>query len=133
MMPRLVLVAAVVALATLAGRWWQARQGRVRHAEGAPTDVVGRAVLFTTPTCRTCPQVRANLAAVAAVHPEFGWTEVDAATELDRVRTHRVLRAPTIVFTGPDGDEVARVSGPVSSRAIAEAANLDPAAICTAA
>ncbi len=132
MIMRLALVAAVVAVATIAGRWWQARQGRVRHANGASAEVV-EAVLFTTPTCRTCPQVRANLDAVAAVHPGFRWTEIDAATDLDRVRAHRVMRAPTIVFAGPGGDEVARVSGPTTPGAIAVAANLDPSGICTAA
>lgn len=132
MIERLALVAVLVALSTLAGRWWQSRQGRVRRADAAPSDVAA-AVLFTTPTCRTCPQVRTNLDAVAAVHADFRWTEVDAASDLDRARAHRVLRAPTVLFTDAAGAEVSRASGLLTAQAIAVAAALDPAVLEVAA
>jgi len=135
MIERLVIVAAVVAVAVLAGRWWQARQGRVRATGAAADPQAGevQALLFTTPTCRTCPHVRANLAAVTTAHPGFTWREVDAAVDLDTARDHRVLRAPTVVFHTPDGTEVARASGVVSATAIATAARLSTDEVCTAA
>ena len=132
MIERLALVAVLVALSTLAGRWWQSRQGRVRRAHAAPSDVAA-AVLFTTPTCRTCPQVRTNLDAVAAVHADFRWTEVDAAENLEQARAHGILRAPTVLFTDATGAEVSRASGLLSARAIAVAADLDPTAFEVAA
>lgn len=132
MIARLLVVAAVVTLSTIVGRWWQSRQGRVRHTGTAPTpDLTSgpvAALLFTTPTCRTCPQVRDNLAAVRAVHEDFTWTEVDAAVEPDQARAHRVLRAPTVVFLAA-GNEVARASGLVSAAAIAGAVGLDAEAV----
>lgn len=135
MIERLVIVAAVIAVAVLAGRWWQARQGRVRVTGAAADSQAGevQALLFTTPTCRTCPHVRANLAAVTAVHPAFTWREVDAAVDPDTARDHGVLRAPTVVFQTPDGTEVARAAGLVSSSAIATAARLSTDEVCTAA
>lgn len=134
MIERLVIVAAVVAVAMLAGRWWRARQGRVRvTGEGGDSQAGGvQALLFTTPTCRTCPHVRANLAAVATAHPGFTWREVDAAVDPDTARGHRVLRAPTVVFHTSDGAEVARASGVVSAIAIATAARLSTDEVCTA-
>lgn len=135
MIERLVVVTAVVVVAVLAGRWWQARQGRVR-VTGTGVDSQGggiRALLFTTPTCRTCPHVRANLAAVTTAHPGFVWREVDAAVDPDTARAHRVLRAPTLVFHTSDGTEVARASGVVSAVAIATAARLSTDEVCTAA
>lgn len=128
MIERLVVVAVVVAISTMVGRWWQSRQGRVRRVGnalvlGSNTGPVS-ALLFTTPMCRTCPQVRDNLAAVAAVHADFTWTEIDAAIDLDQARVHRVMRAPTLVFLAA-GHEVARVQGVASAAAIAGAVGLD--------
>lgn len=135
MITRLAIVAVVVAVAAVVGRLWQARQGRVRATGAAPTSPAEdvRALLFTTPTCRTCPHVRSNLAAVAAAHPSFAWREVDAARDPDTARDHRVLRAPTVVFHTAAGTEVARVSGSVTAAAIATAAGLPGDEVCTAA
>lgn len=128
MIERMLLVAAVVVLAAVAGRWWQARQGRVvattppgsalDRPGGGGADVVATATLFTTPTCRTCPQVRANLAEVAAEHPGLRVVEVDAAADLAQAHHHRVRRAPTVVFSTAGGTEVARASGLVTVPAI---------------
>ena len=135
MIERLVVVVAVMVVATLAGRVWQSRQGRVRTTGRATADEAGgvQALLFTTPTCRTCPHVRSSLAAVEAAHPSFAWREVDAASEPDTARHHRVLRAPTVVFHMPDGTEVARASGILTAAAIATAAGLPGDEVCTAA
>lgn len=124
MIERLLVVAAIVALSALAGRWWQARQERVVRRRHAGDERASRALLFTTPQCRTCPQVRANLAIVAAGHDGFAVTEIDASTDLDVARRHGVLRAPTVVLLGTDGSEVARAAGIVSAAAIRAAAGL---------
>lgn len=77
------------------------------------------AVLFTTPTCRTCPHVRAELLAVAGARAELAVVEVDAAARLDLADLHRVRRAPTIVFLD-DGVEFARRSGAIVAADIDE-------------
>lgn len=123
MIERLLVVAAIIAVSALAGRLWRASQGRVVHRRHRGDGAI-RALLFTTPQCRTCPQMRANLTAVAADHGDFDFTEVDASTDLDAVRRHRVLRAPTVVLLGSDGTEVARAAGTVSVAAIRAAAGL---------
>lgn len=135
MIERLVLVAAVMLAAAVVGRVWQARQGRLRATGAVATSGAGdvQALLFTTPTCRTCPHVRRNLAAVTAAHPSFAWREVDAASEPDVARDHRVLRAPTVVFHTSDGTEVARASGTVTTAVIATAAGLRDDGVCTVA
>lgn len=123
MMLRLALVTAIVVVATLAGRWWQARQGRMRSVqEPSPTSlavpVVTSATLVSTPTCRTCPQVRRALDLVAAGHEPFRWDEVDASDDVDFVRRHDVRRAPTVLFRDAGGRVVARAAGQVDAHQV---------------
>lgn len=141
MIARLVLVAVVVVVATVVGRWWLSRQGRVRatgaeqatvagaQASGVGTDDlaggVRSAVLVSTPTCRWCPQVRTALDRVAAVADDFSWTEVDAGRDLAFVRAHDVRRAPTVLFRDAADRVVARASGPMTAAQVAEAVDVD--------
>lgn len=129
MIARLAVVAVIVALATLVGRWWQSRDGRVRAVSGAshgddPTRVVG-ATLVSTPTCRTCPQVRTALDTVASAASGFSWDEVDAAADPAFVRAHDVLRAPTVLFRDAAGLVVARAAGAMGAPQVAAAAGID--------
>lgn len=125
MIVRAVLIGWLVLLVVLVASWWRARDGRFRASRVGGADGLGgrprvtSAVLVTTPTCRTCPQVRAVLADVAAQVDGFSWEEVDAATDLDFVRAHRVRRAPTVLFRDPTGTEVGRAAGPISHAEVA--------------
>jgi len=133
---RLVIVAAIVAVAVVAGRWWQSRQGRVRAVDPTRSDRttddepavvsgVVSATLVSTPTCRTCPQVRRALDEVAARADDFSWDEVDATTDLDMVRLHDVRRAPTVLFRDARGDVIARAAGAMGAHQVAEAVGID--------
>ena len=120
---RLLLVLAVVALATLAGRWWQRRDGRVRAVGGGFTPGQLRAVglalegadavglLLGSPTCAPCVSVKKVLGQVQEARPGFRWVYVDAADHLDLADAHHVMRVPTLFVIDPDGRILARTSG----------------------
>lgn len=128
MIARLVVVLAIVALAALAARWWQARQGRLVTvaSETRGTGSVVSALLFTTPTCRHCPGVRSALATVGTAHPHFAWREIDAAQDVAAARRHGVLRAPTVLFLDAEGVVVGRASGAMGPDEVAAAVGMDP-------
>lgn len=120
---RVLVVVAVVALATLAGRWWQRRDGRVRTSAGAFTrqqlasvglslggpEAVG--LLLGSPTCAPCVSVKKVLGEVQDARPAFRWVDVDAADHLDLADAHHVMRVPTLFVIDPDGRILARTSG----------------------
>lgn len=120
---RVLVVAAVVVLATVAGRWWQHRDGRVRSSAGGFTpeqlaavglaaegaDAVG--LLLGSPTCAPCTTVKRVLGQVEEVRPGFRWVDVDAADHLDIADAHHVMRVPTLFVIDPGGRILARTSG----------------------
>lgn len=122
MVLRVLLVAVVVLLATLAGRVWQRRDGRVlvragsgrdhRADLGLATDHDGpQAVLFGSATCTPCDTVKGLLREVEAAHDGFRWRYVDAAERLDLADVHGVRRVPTLLVLDGRGEIVARSSG----------------------
>lgn len=120
---RVALVAVVILLATLAGRLWQRRDGRVavtssptgrdhRTGLGLTTDHDGpQAVLFGSPTCAPCDTVKGLLREVEANHDGFRWQYVDAADRLDLADAHAVRRVPTLLVLDERGEIIARSSG----------------------
>lgn len=125
---RLLVVVAVIALAGIAGRWWQRRDGEVRQDAGrfqlSELTAVGlddgggavRALLLTSPTCVPCRHVKEVLHEVAAERDTFSWVAVDAADHLDLADAHHVLRVPTLFVLGGDGRILARTSGVPATR-----------------
>lgn len=120
---RLVVVAALVALTAVLGRLWQRRDGRIDrtdtddatdHRPALELDAAHagpQAVLFGSPTCSPCDQVKRLLDEVAADHDDFTWTYVDAAERLDLADAHDVRRVPTLLVLDDRGSLVARSSG----------------------
>jgi thiol-disulfide isomerase/thioredoxin len=122
---RLVLVLLLLGAVTLAGWWWNRRDGRVRRTDDAPRlaahhlDAVGLdltgagagAVLLGSPTCAPCVTVERILRELAASRPEFRWVKVDAADHLELTEEHRVLRVPTLLVVDGDRRLLARTSG----------------------
>lgn len=121
---RLLVVAVVIAVAAVAGRWWRTRDGRVRDGGGAAftraeLDAVGLdprgadavALLLGSPTCAPCVTVRRVLTDVASERPGFRWVYVDAADHLALADQHGVRRVPTLFVLDPDGRVLARTSG----------------------
>lgn len=130
---RAALVLLVVLLATLAGRVWQRRDGRVvahagttgrdqRAGLGLTTDHHGpQAVLFGSPTCAPCDTVKGLLREVEAARDDFRWHYVDAAERLDLADQHAVRRVPTLLVLDHRGEIVARSSGVPGRTALAAA------------
>lgn len=117
------VVLAVIALAYVAGRWWQRRDGEVREGRGGfvrehlqavgldprGDDVV--ALLLGSPTCAPCVTVKRILSEVVEARPSFRWVYVDAADHLDIADAHHVMRVPTLFVLDADGRILARTSG----------------------
>jgi thiol-disulfide isomerase/thioredoxin len=122
---RLLLVVGLLAVVTLAGRWWQRRDGEVRAAEDGELvtaqhladlglDLRGAeagAVLLGSPHCSPCEAVKRVLGELADHRPRFRWVAVDAALRLGLAEAHRVMRVPTLFLVEPDGRIIARTSG----------------------
>jgi thiol-disulfide isomerase/thioredoxin len=123
--PALIVLAAVVLLATAVGLVTSRRDGRVRGVAGSPavtpaalgvdTDAgLGeRATLvqFSTEHCARCPATRRLLGAVAAERPGVRHLEVDLTHRPDIARRFRVLQTPTTLIVDPRGTVRARIAG----------------------
>jgi hypothetical protein len=115
----LIVAVAVLVAATIVGVLWRSRQGRLRAVAAPAPASAGPAslLLFTTPTCTTCRQVRAVCAGIEGVH----LTEVDATAETRRARSLDVWRAPTLFVLDAAGRPAWRTTG-VPSREDLQAA-----------
>lgn len=123
----LLVVAAIILLSVLVGRWWQRRDGTVKRVDAADghhfepeqlaavgLDVEGAealALLLGSPTCAPCETVKGVLAEVEDERPGLHWTYVDAADHLELARSHHVMRVPTLFVLEPGGRILARTSG----------------------
>ncbi|WP_087509881.1 thioredoxin family protein [Cellulomonas iranensis] len=125
-----VLVLAVLALASVIGLVWRARNGRFRASGGSGSaaddardarlgvEDLGVAsgeratfVQLSSEVCAACRSTHRVLSAVAATEPGVVHVELDAAQRLDLVERFGVLRTPTTLVLGPDGAVVGRMSG----------------------
>lgn len=130
---RLLVVAAVIGVASIAGWWWNRRDGAVRTGESATRhggftpdqltavglEVSGAeavALLLGSPTCAPCVSVKRILGEVTEERPTFRWVYVDAAAHLDIAEAHHVMRVPTLFVLDPDGRILARTSGVPAKR-----------------
>lgn len=78
---------------------------------GAPLGDRATLVQFSSSFCSPCRATRVLLSDVVRSVPGVVHVEVDAESNLDLVRRHRVLRTPTVLVLGPDGEVVQRASG----------------------
>jgi thiol-disulfide isomerase/thioredoxin len=136
---RALAVAAGVVVIALIGRWWQGRDGDVRHVEDG--DALGRdhldalgldlsgasrgAVLLGSPTCTPCVQVKRVLTELASRREGFRWVYADAADHLALTEEHRVLRVPTLFVVDASGRILARTSGVPDADALARVLDVD--------
>ncbi len=121
--PALIVVAAVVLLATAVGLVTSRRDGRVRGvagsaavtpaALGVDAGLGERATLvqFSTEYCARCPATRRLLGDVAAERPGVRYLEVDLTHRPDIARRFRVLQTPTTLVVDPRGTVRARIAG----------------------
>ena len=120
-----IVVAAVLAAATVGGLAMRRRGGRLagprRAASRQPAltsarlgqPLGSRATLlqFSSSFCAPCRAAQQLLADVAARNAGVAHVEIDVADRLDLVRLLSVRRAPTVFVLGPRGEIVRRASG----------------------
>lgn len=122
-MGRLLVLLAVLGLASAAGLAVRARNGRLREAGateteslsadeiGAPLGERATLVQFSSAFCAPCRATRRILADVAAVVPGVSHVELDAESRLDLVRRLGVMRTPTTLLLDGRGVVRQRASG----------------------
>ena len=109
----LIVVVAVLAVASVYGVVRRARAGRLRDVTAEPrltSEVLGeplgeRATLvqFSSAFCRPCVATRHLLAGVTDVVPGVRHVEVDAESQLDLVRSLNIASTPTTLLLDASG------------------------------
>jgi thiol-disulfide isomerase/thioredoxin len=118
----LVVLVALVVVATVLGVLHRARAGRVRQGSGAvlgPADVGATAafgtratlVQFSTPTCAQCPGTARLLSGLAEQHPGVVHLEVDLTRHPDVADRFGVLQTPTTLLVDAGRRVHARIGG----------------------
>ncbi|GAB3330145.1 thioredoxin family protein [Hymenobacter humi] len=119
----LVVVLAVLAVASVVGLVLRARTGRIVLTTGRVVpgwDLAGvepgvddRVLLLqlSSPICTPCRQTATQLGELSATRGGLRHVEVDIAEQPQIARTLDVMRTPTTVAFARDGRELLRVSG----------------------
>ena len=119
------MVAAVLALATVAALVLRRRDGRLSGPRrpaarrrpltvtelGQPLGPQATLLQFSSSFCAPCRAARQLLADVAARDTGVTHVEIDVADRLDLVRLLDVRRTPTVFVLGPQGQVTRRASG----------------------
>ena len=126
---RLVAIAALVALATLAGFWWRATTGRARRIvagqkvnlselgafkNGQPVKAFGSKMTFlqfSGEFCTQCPPTARVLGELEAKTPGALHIEVDITNRLDLAKKFNILQTPTTLVLDKNGIVKSRISG----------------------
>jgi thiol-disulfide isomerase/thioredoxin len=123
--PGLLVCVGALALATVLGYAWRARNGQLlerpatQPSEPAlstadlrqPLGSRATLVQFSSAFCAPCRATRQILGEVAGMVDGVAHVEIDAESRLDLVRRLGVLRTPTMFVLGPDGQITHRASG----------------------
>jgi len=126
MVERVLIVVAILAVASVAAVWWRGRQGVAREVEragalssttlGAKRGYHATFVQFSTPMCAKCPPTAQLLSKIAAEDRRVVHIEIDASERLDLARELEIMRTPTILLLDGDGVVVSRISGAPSEQ-----------------
>jgi thiol-disulfide isomerase/thioredoxin len=136
MLLRLVVIAALLAVASAGYVWWSRRQGVVRDVEaagaltpaelGGPRGPRGTLVQFSTPVCAKCPPTKTLLLRVAEDYPGVTHLEIDASEHLDLARRLDIMRTPTTLLLDSDGVVISRMNGAPTEASVREALDALP-------
>ena len=132
-MVRIVVLVALLAVATVGGLIWQSRNGRVRPAKATPppeaseaqsefasvwssigvepADATVTLVQFSSAFCAPCRATRRVLDDVVTLLPEVRHVEVDAESHLAVVRALEVRSTPTTLLVDRSGRVAGRAVG----------------------
>ncbi|MBO3083155.1 thioredoxin family protein [Cellulomonas fengjieae] len=151
-MSRVLLVLAVLAVATALGLWWRARNGRYTAVDaallgsapadraddtrltpaelGAPLGARATFVQFSSEVCAPCRRTHAVLATLAAENADLSHVEMDVVQHLDLVRRFGIMRTPTTLLLDARGVVVGRMSGATDRRHALAALASCPGGVC---
>lgn len=131
MLERLIIVAVVISVASLAYMLWSRRDGQVQHVQvagaltpddiGAPRGQRATLVQFSTPVCAKCPPTRELLLRVSRDLRGVEHVEVDASEHLDLARRLNIMRTPTTLILDGQGVVVSRINGATHEAQVREA------------
>jgi thiol-disulfide isomerase/thioredoxin len=114
------VLGAVLVLATASGFAWRRRNGRMRESAvprlteadlGQPLGARATLLQFSSAFCAPCRATRQLLADVAGRSDGVAHVEVDVATRMDLARQLDIRRTPTVLVLGPEGQVTRRASG----------------------
>jgi thiol-disulfide isomerase/thioredoxin len=114
------VLGAVLVLATASGFAWRRRDGRMRESAvprlteadlGRPLGARATLLQFSSAFCAPCRATRQMLADVAGRSDGVAHVEVDVATRMDLARQLDIRRTPTVLVLGPRGQVTRRASG----------------------
>jgi thiol-disulfide isomerase/thioredoxin len=125
-MTALLTIVALVAVSTVLGLVWRARQGRSRVARGEAADFAADGARVTllqlsTEVCAPCRVTHAVLERVAAERDEVAHVDVDITHRPEIASRFRVLSTPTTLVLDETGAIRARISGAPRATAVYEA------------
>ncbi|MGW8484062.1 TlpA family protein disulfide reductase [Microbacterium sp. NPDC055903] len=130
-----VIVIAVIVLATAIGLLLRSRDGRRRAGGGlrvderdlpSPLGTGATLVQFSTELCARCPQVRRMLGGIAESVDDVAYIDVDLTDRADLATRYHVLQTPTAFLVDASGTVLSRWGGVPDRSAIIEALRAVP-------
>ena len=115
-----IVLGAVLVLATVGGLAWRRRDGRMRESQvprlteadlGQPLGARATLLQFSSAFCAPCRATRQLLADVAGRSDGVAHVEVDVGARIDLARQLDIRRTPTVFVLGPQGQVTRRASG----------------------
>jgi len=115
-----IVLGAVLVLATGGGLAWRRRDGRMRRSAvprlteaklGQPLGDRATLLQFSSAFCAPCRATRQLLSDVAGRSDGVAHVEIDVAARLDLARELDIRRTPTVLVLGPRGQVTRRASG----------------------
>ena len=121
-MSALIVVVAVLVLATIYGALDRKRSGSIKSKDDSinqitPHDIgseLGKSATvlqFSSAFCSPCRTTRSILTSVMEHFPNMKHVEVDAEKNLELVRRLKIYQTPTTLFLNASGKEIARAVG----------------------
>ena len=115
-----IVLGAVLVLATGGGLAWRRRDGRMRGSAvprltedelGQPLGDRATLLQFSSTFCAPCRATRQLLSDVAGRSDGVAHVEIDVAARMDLARELDIRRTPTVLVLGPRGQVTRRASG----------------------